>query len=144
MRPADSYSLVIARFISYNMMHLNVEQEIRNGLELCKYCLNHPAIFKGAVYRGSNGKRRINMRALLPPISLTMGQVLVALAVELNLLIFLTSQQDLLDVIIKFIAMVAITKFDDMYASTLQSKMKACVGKRLEKKYSRHMSFTFK
>jgi hypothetical protein len=125
------------------MMHLNVETEIRNGLELCKYCLNHPGIFKGAAYRDSNGKRRINLIALLPPFSLTMGQVLVALAVELNLLVFLTSQQDLLDVIIKFIAMVAITKFDDMYAATLQSKMKACAGKRLQKKYSRHMSYTY-
>ena len=38
--------------------------------------------------------------------------------------------------------MVAICKFDDMYAAALfENKMKACAGKKLKKKYNRHMSY---
>ena len=38
--------------------------------------------------------------------------------------------------------MVAICKFYDMYAAALfENKMKACAGKRLQKKYNRHMSY---
>lgn len=44
--PAHEFTITIARFLAYYMMHLNVEPEIRNGLILCKYCLNHPGCFK--------------------------------------------------------------------------------------------------
>jgi len=71
--PAHSYTIILARFISYNMMHLNVEPEIRNGLILCKYCLNHPGYFRDAIYKDENGKRKISLKAVLPPFSLAMG-----------------------------------------------------------------------
>lgn len=71
--PAHSYTIILARFISYNMMHLNVEPEIRNGLVLCKYCLNHPGYFRDAIYKDEYGKRKISLKAVLPPFSLAMG-----------------------------------------------------------------------
>ena len=140
--PAHQYTITIARFLSYYMMHLNVEPEIRNGLILCKYCLNHPGCFKEAIYHDKDGKRRINVIAVLPPFSLAIGQVLIGIIVEFFVLIYLTSLQKLMDVIIRFVAMAAICKFDDMYAASLfETKMKACAGKRLQKKYNRHMNW---
>lgn len=127
--PAKEYTIMIARFISYYMMHLNVEPEIRNGLILGKYCVNHPGIFKNAYYADSNGKRKINLMAVLPPFSLALGQSLIALIVEINVLIFLTSMQSLLAVIMSFAALNAICKFDDMYAQALyETKMVECGG----------------
>jgi len=129
IEPAKDYTIIIARFISYYMMHLNVEPEIRNGLILGKYCVNHPGIFKNAYYADSNGKRRINLMAVLPPFSLAVGQATIALIVEINVLIFLTSMQSLLSVIMSFAAMNAICKFDDMYAQALyETKMLECGG----------------
>lgn len=40
--PAQSYYVLIPRLISSIMMHLNVEPDIRQGLELMKYAINHP------------------------------------------------------------------------------------------------------
>jgi hypothetical protein len=46
--PATSFTIILARFLSSVMMHLNVEPEIRAGLILAKWCLNHPNRLKGA------------------------------------------------------------------------------------------------
>lgn len=54
---AKSYLIIIARFFAYNMMHLNLEPEIRNGLIILKHCVNHPEIFKNAVYSNEDGKK---------------------------------------------------------------------------------------
>jgi len=44
--PADSFAIIIPRFLASVMMHLNVEPDIRNGLNLMKYAVNHPSKFK--------------------------------------------------------------------------------------------------
>jgi len=44
--PAKSYKIIIPRFLASVMMHLNVEPDIRNGLTLMKYAVNHPSKFK--------------------------------------------------------------------------------------------------
>ena len=44
--PAKSFKIIIPRFLSSIMMHLNVEPDIRNGLTLMKYAVNHPSKFK--------------------------------------------------------------------------------------------------
>ena len=46
--PSNSFLIIIARFMSSMMMHLNVEPEIRAGLMLAKYAVNRPHRFKGA------------------------------------------------------------------------------------------------
>lgn len=40
--PATEFSVVIPRLLSSMMMHINVEADIRNGLNLMKYAVNHP------------------------------------------------------------------------------------------------------
>ena len=44
--PSDEYIIIIPRLLSAFMMHLNVEPDIRNGLKLMKYAVNHPSAFK--------------------------------------------------------------------------------------------------
>ena len=44
--PAASFFHIPPRFLSSLMMHLNVEPDVRNGLLLMKYAVNHPNRFK--------------------------------------------------------------------------------------------------
>jgi len=49
------------------MMHLIVEPDIRNGISLMKYAVNHPSRFKGV--RSENGKS-LNIMKFIPPFAL--------------------------------------------------------------------------
>ena len=40
--PSDTFIIIVPRILSAFMMHLNVEPDIRNGLRLMKYAVNHP------------------------------------------------------------------------------------------------------
>jgi len=44
--PAKEYKIIIPRFLSSIMMHINVESDIRNGINLMKWALNNPTKFK--------------------------------------------------------------------------------------------------
>ena len=39
--PKDTM-LICVRYIASLMMHLNVEKDVRNGLSMMKYAVNHP------------------------------------------------------------------------------------------------------
>ena len=126
--------------MSSMMMHLNVEPEIRAGLMLAKYVVNHPNRFKGVYVKNSKGEYDIHNSRLIPPLFIALSQTFVGLVVEINVLIYLTSLKSLLDVIMKFVTLASICKFDDMYAASLiENKMKAAGGKKLKKYfYRRH------
>jgi hypothetical protein len=81
MVPSKSFVIILARFLSALMMNLNVEPEIRCGLILAKYCLNHPNRFRGTFSIGPNGEEIINIWAVLPPFCLAMSQAMIALLV---------------------------------------------------------------
>jgi len=40
--PATSFQIIIPRLLSSIMMHLNVEPDIRNGINMMKWVVNHP------------------------------------------------------------------------------------------------------
>lgn len=44
---ANSFLIIVPRFLSALMMHLNVEPDIRNGIKLMKYAVANPTAFKG-------------------------------------------------------------------------------------------------
>lgn len=46
LAPADKFTIIVPRLLSSIMMHLNVEPDIRNGLLLMKYVVNHPTHIK--------------------------------------------------------------------------------------------------
>lgn len=79
--PSNSFVIILARFLSALMMNLNVEPEIRCGLILAKYCLNHPNRFRGAYRINPDGEEYINIWAVLPPFCIAMMQALIALVV---------------------------------------------------------------
>ena len=69
-------------------------------------------------------------------------QYTIAITVELLVVLYLTSQTVLTDVIMKFVALAAIARFDDMYAGALyEEKMLKVVGKKLPTEYRRCMAF---
>lgn len=44
----DSVLIILPRFLSSLMMHINVETDIRAGINLMKFAVNHPTKFKTA------------------------------------------------------------------------------------------------
>lgn len=71
-----------------------------------------------------------------------MSQILVGLAVEINVLVYLTSLDQMIDIIMNFVALAAIIQFDDMYASSLfENKMNFAKDKCLKKYFYRNHKF---
>ena len=119
-------------------MHLMVEPDISNGIRIMKYTVNHPLKFRNA--KNSDGK--LNYGAIIPPFFLGFAQTFVAFNVEVVVIMYLASLGSLMDIVIKFIALSAIARFDDIYASSLRdSKIKSASGKKLQIDFKRHMIF---
>ena len=55
IQKAESFFIIIPRFLSSIMMHLNVEPDIRNGLNLMKWAINHPSKFKSTEKHSKHG-----------------------------------------------------------------------------------------
>lgn len=56
--PASSYLIIVPRFISAIMMHLNVEPDIRSGIKIMKYTVNNPHCFKNVTQKDGTFKYR--------------------------------------------------------------------------------------
>jgi hypothetical protein len=120
------------------MMHLMVEPNISNGIQLMKYVVNHPMKFRNS--RNVNGS--LYYGAIIPPFFLGFSQALVGGLVELVVILYLASLNGLMDIVIKFIALSAIARFDDIYAASLRdNKIKKAIGKNLLIEFKRHMLF---
>ena len=39
--PASGFDMILARFVASMMMHINCERDIRNGVNMMKYAVNH-------------------------------------------------------------------------------------------------------
>ena len=92
-----------ARFICTILMHLQVESDIRQGLRMMKYSINHSDDFSGP------------FNAFL----IGFLQMIGGLSAEIACIFYLSSINTPMDVIIRFIAMGSIAKVDDFYASAL-------------------------
>jgi len=104
--------------------------------------MNHPQRFKGARGKDKDGKETINISRVIPPYLIAISQVLVGLVVEINVLVYLTSLDQMIDVITRFVTLAAIVNFDNMYAMSLhENKMKASAGKGLKKYFYRNHKF---
>ena len=139
IEPATSMGVIAARFLASLLGHLNIEPEIRAGLILAKYCLNHPSRFRGARSFKDDGTEVIHVSQVFPPLFLAVSQVLIGLIVEVNILIFLTAEADFFAVICKFVCLLFITQFDNIYAECLtENKMKPVAGQKLKKYFFKH------
>lgn len=119
-------------------MHLMVEPDISNGICIMKYTVNHPLKFRNS--KNTNGK--LNYGAIIPPFFMGFAQAFVAINVEIVVILYLASLGTLMDIVIKFIALSAIARFDDIYAGSLRdNKIKAGIGKKLLIEFKRNMLF---
>ena len=100
--PADVPTLA-ARFTCTILMHLQVESDIRQGLRMMKYLLNHQEDFSSP------------FNAYL----IGLLQMIGGLGAEVACIFYLSSIITPMDVIIRFIALGSIAKVDDFYASAL-------------------------
>lgn len=139
----DRYEIMVPRLTSSIMMHLICEPDIRNGIELMKYAMNHPYKFRVIRSPGSSadlGNRGLNRR-VFSVFLLGLCQTSIGIIAESLIILFLGSRTKLLDVILKFGTMSIIVKFDNMYAAAALSAhdIKAAKGKLLKVTYKRHM-----
>ena len=127
---ADSFLIIVPRFISSLMMHLSVEPNIRNGLTLMKYALKYPQNFK-LIKKEKN--KDVNFTGMLFPFFLGFAQASVAFTIEVLVIIYLTSLTNLLAIIMKFMTMAGFIKFGEMYSKALfENKLKRLVDAILD------------
>ena len=108
---ANTYFIIIPRFISSYMMHLDVEGKIRNGINLMKYTVTNPSHFKfseGNKYRG-----------LILPFFLGFAQASVSIVVEILVIIYLTSEETLINTIVHYATLSGFIKFEDNFSKAM-------------------------
>jgi len=96
-------SVLATRFIATIMMHLGVEADIRQGLLMMKFVTYHPDQFQ------------------FPFIAFIIGlcQLFGGFASEIMCIIFLSSLNNVIDCLIRFMAFGMIAKIDNFYADAL-------------------------
>lgn len=92
-----------ARFVCSILMHLQVEGDMRQGLVMMKYAINHPKEFSNPFY------------AFFVALMQSMG----GLASEICCIVFLCSLTDPINIIIRFVAFASIGKIDNFYYAAL-------------------------
>ena len=132
---AKSYLIIIPRFISSLMMHLQIEGATRSGLNIMKFVVNHPEKFKGYITKDGNPAK------VLAPFMAGFSQALIGFTVEFAVLVQLSTLTNFLIIIIQFASMAAITTFDSRYAhAVFADKMNNAAGKMVKRTHYRCMN----
>jgi hypothetical protein len=97
-----------ARFVCSILMHLQVEGDMRQGLQMMKYVTNHPDTFSNGFYA----------------FFVALMQCVGGMASEVSCVFFLCSLNDPINIIIRFVAFASIGKIDNFYAAALPSENK--------------------
>ena len=92
IRRAVSIEMMIARFMASMMMHINVEKDVRGGLSMMKYVVNHYDRFTNPY----------------APFMIAFFAASIAVIVEINVMIILSSMEDILSVVMKFVSLASI------------------------------------
>lgn len=123
IRPVKTLDMMIARFIASVMMHINVEKDVRVGISMMKYVVNHFDNFTNPY----------------PPFFLGMIGTIISLIVEINVMIILSSMVNVLSVINKYVSLAAIVNIPRFYYNSLvDHKITACKEVKLEVTRFRH------
>lgn len=107
------------------MMHINVEKDVQNGLRMMKYAHNHRENFTN------------------PYAAWFFGFLVsvVAICVEFNVMMILTSIPDIINVINKYVSLAAIVNIPRFYyASIREHKMLKCKDIKLKITKFRHQN----
>ena len=95
--------MMIARFIASMMMHINVGKDVRNGIQMMKYAVNHHESF-------TNPYAAFFIAYL---------STLLSFIVEMNVMIILSSLPDVMSVINKYVSLSAIANIPRFYFGSL-------------------------
>jgi len=106
--PPDSLDLALARFVAAMFMHINVEKDIKNGINLMKYTVNHSENFTNHV----------------PPFMFGLLNCVICIIVEVNVMLILTSMSDVVGVIMKYVSLAAIANIPRFYFASLTPEHK--------------------
>jgi hypothetical protein len=130
-------------------MHNILAEEIKDGLKIMKYTINHPEHFERRAlekdeFEGTSkedGKyTRVTYGFLIGLI-----QYSIALALEIMSIIFLNSLGSYRLIIVCYASLTAVANFDNMFAAALDSHpIKAASGKKLRVSFHRMMKFEIK
>ena len=97
--------IVFARFICGIVLHVSLSAELRQGMNLMKYAVNHP--WKFVDYRVAYFS--------------SFMQTNVVIIVELVNFVALITNETVLDIVMNFLALVVIADFDDFFFSATES-----------------------
>ena len=123
------------------MMHLIVEKDIRQGLRIMKYVVNHPQNIKLNDIRKNDLVFKISQRSVFYAFMMGFIQTFVAITMEIIVIVYLASLKDIMAIIVKFVSMSGMVRFDDMYAAAIhEHKMKKAVNQKLKFTYKRKMN----
>lgn len=116
LRPA-SLNILCVRYIASLMMHLNVEKDVRTGISMMKYAVNHPEKF-----------RNVHVGFFIGLLG-----TLAALSVEITVILVLVSLPNMLEVVMKYVSLAAIANIPRFYyGSLVEHKLLQCQGLKLE------------
>ena len=103
IRPATGLDMMSARFIASMFMHINTERDVRAGISMMKYAVNHHDNFTNVV----------------PAFIIALMLTLCSFLVEINVMLILSSIGDVLGVIMKYVSLCAIAHLPRFYFSSL-------------------------
>jgi hypothetical protein len=117
--------MMVARFVASMMMHINVEKDVRGGINMMKYAVNHPD----------------NFNNVMPAFMLALNSTIISLIVEINVMIILSSMPNILGVVMKYVSLAAIANIPRFYYSSLvEHRMSAINGISLPISRFRHQN----
>lgn len=95
--------MMVARFVASMMMHINVEKDVRGGINMMKYAVNHPD----------------NFNNVMPSFFMALNATIISLIVEVNVMIILSSMPNILGVVMKYVSLAAIANIPRFYFASL-------------------------
>jgi hypothetical protein len=85
------------------MMHVSVEKDVRMGIQMMKYIVNH--------YK--------NFTLVIPPFMITLMWSINSYIIEINVLLILSSMTDIISVIMKYVSLAAISMIPTFYFNSI-------------------------
>jgi len=97
-------SVLLSQFLCAWILHMSLQDELKQGMLFMKYAVNHPKFFRS------------------PSVAFTSGliQTLVVMLVEMANIIVILAAPDVIEVILNFIAIAIIADFDDFVFTVIK------------------------
>lgn len=131
-------------------MHLNVIEEVQQGIMMMKYTVNHPHMFVPIRENKDENEREDGhilsnkglTRRTCMAFSLGFFQATVGIIVEILIIYYLCTLDKFINIICKYVAFAALTKFDNFYSKCIHDHgIKTAAKKKLRFHHRRYMLF---